>query len=1199
MPPNVVAASPNNFNIGLCDFGPTPPTSVIFDPPAIFNNCVVDAAGNTAVVGDFGGGRVQLLDITNPSVPVPRGFFDTMFGGVGAVAISGVFVAAGERNGFRCALIDFTNPNMPLLVATTNTPLGGFSSLAFRASRIVVGGGPNGPPNCVEVDFNPTPPLATSISPGFTGGCAVDADLASNRIVVGNMLGGQVVFLNGATKAVLATVTTTLGGVRSVSISGTLVLAGSANSFDIARINFGAMPPVVTTQNLGSGSGSVVALSGTTGAAGAIVGSGTTPVKLLNVATGITVTGTCNPNVASVQTLAFGALAAAVTAANIDAAAPAFAITRVNSTSMANLVISNTGTAPLTVTGITKGGANPLRYTVGTPTSFTIAVGGAAKLIPITFAPNAEQVFPATLTIASNDPTTPSLVVAITGTGALPHLLVNPALALGNQAINCGTASQALTLTNTGGLPLVVTSISAVAPFGATPSNATLPAGGGMLAVTITFAPSTLGAATGPLTIVSNDATSPTKTVNLSGTGVAPPPPVISVLPASFNFGNVPRQNNVGLWVTVANTSPCLALTVGLSTGGLPFLVGAAGVTSLPVNPQTINDSIGPNQSRKYPVFFAPTALGSATGSLTITSNDPAHATQAFPLTGTGVNVPAVALELVLDRSGSMSDNTAGGTKMGDLKRTVAMFADVVIPGQGHEMGSVQFNHLFSVLTPRGSYDAAKQAQIKADANTLTPQSATAIGGGLQVAQGELAASTIARKAILVFTDGLETASPSIASVQPGIVAAGIESYAVGLGGPADIAAAALSALAASSNGKFFLTDDALVLNKHFVQVLTNAYQLAMVADPIQRVASGATVTVPVWITDCERRVSFVLSWDQLQSQLGFEIVAPDGTVFSAASASGNRFVRFGQQPRYRYYQIEFPPITPPANGYMGPQRAGVWLLKVTGTQVSGASERFATNVFAESDLMMEVSAKAGTTAQPLSLTVKVAHGNVRVKNFNVKLNWSVPTKPLSAVISKLHIKNFIQVTPLTALLGPTPLARAIRAFAISGKTLIPVARKKHNASTRRGIYSNRLPAPLVPGVYSYEIEVTGNACGGTFQRYASGSVYVGNPVSKPNTPVVVVVTGTTATVTVTPTGSTGVKLGPGLGTTTSANVARGRVLGIIDNLDGSYTVTVAFEKRDGTPTLQLDIAGSRLKVALKSTPKPPKKKSPNQKRAK
>jgi hypothetical protein len=525
------------------------------------------------------------------------------------------------------------------------------------------------------------------------------------------------------------------------------------------------------------------------------------------------------------------------------------------------------------------------------------------------------------------------------------------------------------------------------------------------------------------------------------------------------------------------------------------------------------------------------------------------------------------------------------------------MFADVVLPGQGHEMGSVAFDDTYSVLTPRGSYDAAKQSQIKADANTLSPGDTTCIGGGLQVARGELTASTIARKAILVFTDGKENETPHIATVQPSIVAAGIESYAVALGGPSDVSASALSALAASSNGVFFLTDDSLVLNKHFVQVLTNAFQLAMVADPIQRVAAGATVTVPVWITDCERRVSFVLSWDHSNVQLGFEVVAPDGTVFSPTSASGNRFVRFGQQPRYRYYQIEFPSITPPANGYMGPQRAGTWLLKITGTQGTGAAERFATNVFAESDLMMDVSVNAGTTAQPLSLTVKVTDGGVAVKQFNVKATWTVPTKSISGVVSKLHIKDYLTASPLPTLHGLTALDRAISAFAKSGKTLIPVSKKKHQSHARRGVYTLRVPSPLVPGVYSYEIEVTGQACGGTFQRYASGSVYVDNPVSTPDTPIVVVVTGTTTAVTITPTGPTGVTLGPGLGPTTTAALSRGRVLGIIDNLDGSYTVTVAHEKRAGTPVLQLNIAGRRLNVALKATRKQPKQKQQTKKK--
>ena len=1179
MPPIIVAGSQNSFNIGVCDFGPTPPTATPFDPPAVFGNCVIAVQGTIAVVGDFSGGRVQLVDITTPTAPVALGFVNTVLNGVGAVAISGTQVAAGESNGFRCQLIDISNTAAPALVGTpVNTPLGGFSSLAFRAANIVVGGGPNGPPTCVEVNFASATSSSIVIN-GLTGGAAVAVDIPTNRIVVGDTLGTNtnVFFLNGTTKAVLATANTTLNGVGSVAISGSLVLAGSANAFAVARINFGVTPPAILPLNIGSGSGSIVALSGTTGAAGAIVGGATTPISLLDLSTGIVVGPTVNPTVNSVRSLAFGLLPVAAVA-RIAAIAPIFALTRVGQSAQANLTVSNTGTAPLIVTAITSSSAS---FAVGGPTSFTIAPGDPSRTIRIDFAPNASQVFTGSLTVVSNDTATPRLAVSVTGTGAQPRLSVPASLSFGTVPINCSTSSLSLTLTNTGAIALTVSSVTVGAPYTVTPTSGSVAPNGGTISLTVTFSPTALGAANETLTINSDDPTNPSTSVAITGTGGVQPPPTITLAPTSFDFLDVPRQNHMGQWLTISNTSPCQALTVGLSTSGLPFLVAAAGSTTLPPSPVPLTDSVPPNQTRKYAVFFAPTALGPATGVLTVTSNDPARTSQSLPLTGNGVDVPPLALELVLDRSGSMSDPTPGGTKMDDLKRTAKMFADLVIPGQGHEMGTIEFDDQIQVLTARGSFDATKQTQIKTDIDTLTPRGSTAIGSALQTGLSEVNQSSLQRKAILVFTDGKENGQTTISQVIPSVVAAGVETYAIGLGGVADINADRLNALAVSSKGKFFSTSDTLVLNKQFVEVLTNAFRLPMLSDPIRRVSSGKSVDVQVWVTDCERRVTFALFWEQPAAQLELQLVAPDGTVFTSAAASANRLVRYGQRPQYAFYQIEFPRIGPPEGGYVGPLRAGLWTMRVTGATVPGGAERFATNVFAESSLSLDVKVQASTTARPLVITADAISGGQPVPGTTVSISVTAPKTSIADVVKKLKLKDHVYAALAGDAIGLTLLDRAVRAYATTGKQLISTRTTTFVPPVQRGRHTLRLPAPLVPGIYQYEITVQGSACGGTFQRYASGSIYIGNPLTPGTTPVIVTGGGVTTTVTVTPTGPTKVPLGPGLGPTIGGTVGGGRIRNIRDNLDGSYTVTLDFAKRPARPVLKLDIAGGTIRIPL------------------
>src|SRR5262249_13720858 len=151
------------------------------------------------------------------------------------------------------------------------------------------------------------------------------------------------------------------------------------------------------------------------------------------------------------------------------------------------------------------------------------------------------------------------------------------------------------------------------------------------------------------------------------------------------------------------------------------------------------------------------------------------------------------------------------------------------------------------------------------------------IGAGLQTGMSDLSGTTLARKVLLVFTDGMENTQPMIASVLPGIVQSATEVYAVGLGRPTDISTAALGTLAASSNGKFFSTDDALVLRKQFLQVLADAFRLNVAADPVISLAPGGQASLAVNLTQCDRTVTFTASWENAASSINVMLVGPNG----------------------------------------------------------------------------------------------------------------------------------------------------------------------------------------------------------------------------------------------------------------------------------------------------------------------------------
>jgi hypothetical protein len=135
------------------------------------------------------------------------------------------------------------------------------------------------------------------------------------------------------------------------------------------------------------------------------------------------------------------------------------------------------------------------------------------------------------------------------------------------------------------------------------------------------FTPSASGARSGSLTV---NAGGVTDTVSLSGTGVAPGP-VLNADPASLAFARTPVGASTGAQtVTVTNSGTSAASVSGVSVTG--------------DYRQTNNcSSIAVNGSCTVNVTFAPTAGGSRTGSLTVTSNATDTPT-TVALSGTGVD---------------------------------------------------------------------------------------------------------------------------------------------------------------------------------------------------------------------------------------------------------------------------------------------------------------------------------------------------------------------------------------------------------------------------------------------------------------------------------------------------------------------------------------------------------------------------------
>ena len=195
------------------------------------------------------------------------------------------------------------------------------------------------------------------------------------------------------------------------------------------------------------------------------------------------------------------------------------------------------------------------------------------------------------------------------------------ALNFGSVATGGSSSAQTVTVSNPTGSAAAVSSIAATGDFTQTNTcGSSIPANGSCT-VSVTFHPTATGTRTGSLTV---NAGGVNNTVTLSGTGTAPGP-VLNANPGSLSFASTVVGNTTAAQtVTITNTGTSAATVSGVAVTG-DFS-------------QTNNcASIAVNASCTANVTFHPSAGGSRTGTLTVTSNANNSPT-SVGLSGTGID---------------------------------------------------------------------------------------------------------------------------------------------------------------------------------------------------------------------------------------------------------------------------------------------------------------------------------------------------------------------------------------------------------------------------------------------------------------------------------------------------------------------------------------------------------------------------------
>ena len=369
------------------------------------------------------------------------------------------------------------------------------------------------------------------------------------------------------------------------------------------------------------------------------------------------------PNAQPYASLSASAKAVAPGTLSPSPSSVAFGNINVGSDQSSTVTLSNTGGSSLTISAATASGAEfsmsglssslPLTLTAGQSTSFTVL-----------FSPTASGAASGNVSITSNG-SNPNLSIPLSGTGVTPGALTANPTSLPFGSVQVGnSANLSETLTNTGGSSLTITQANvtgAVFSISGLSLPLTLKANQSVT-FTATFAPTSAGAASGSLSVVSNASNSPLN-IALSGTGTAAGQ--LAVSPTSLSFGNV-----------VDGTSS--ALNGSLTASGATVKVSSASLNnsefvlsgiSLPV-------TLAAGHSASFTVTFTPQASGATSASLSFSSNA-SNSPTVQTMTGTGTAASQHTVDLTWDApADAVSYNVYRGTVSGGPYTMINTSAD-------------------------------------------------------------------------------------------------------------------------------------------------------------------------------------------------------------------------------------------------------------------------------------------------------------------------------------------------------------------------------------------------------------------------------------------------------------------------------------------------------------------------------------------
>jgi len=393
----------------------------------------------------------------------------------------------------------------------------------------------------------------------------------------------------------------------------------------------------------------------------------------------------------------------------------------------------------------------------------------------------------------------------------------------------------------------------------------------------------------------------------------------IHLLTPLLDFLHVPQGpmgmvRETALAITFEVSSPSSAVTLQYAPGGAPSHPQLVAFnTTVTVGPTSPN---GVATARLW-VIYRTSNAGDSLPPQTLTVQD-SGGTQSWNVTITGDTVgrKTAATAMVLDRSGSMSEDRGDGqSKHTSLQQAGSIFVDVMLEGDG--VGIVRFNEDAQVLQSvlqlgNGGLSDINRNNTRDIINGtgLNPSGQTSIGDGIFEGRGILnsTVSPFDVKALVVLTDGVENRTRLISDVSSQI---NEFTYAVGLGKPQNISVSALQTISGNNGGYLLITgaigtNNRFMLQKYFLQILAGISNAEVVLDPDGQLIPGRVERVPFRLTAGDAGVDVILLTPNTRI-VDFRVQTPSGQVIEPWRALSQPGMRYVLSNGVSYYRLALP----------------------------------------------------------------------------------------------------------------------------------------------------------------------------------------------------------------------------------------------------------------------------------------------------